>query len=101
MKFNPELFVTSWFVSPLTLLIFRGMATAITWMNLLLCLFKFGARYFFYFENWSYLGLTLYFTVAFHHSIKYVKTGTTNSFDQSPKFFNQTFWILYHTVLHY
>lgn len=67
MEFKPELSVTSWFVSPLTLLVFRGIATAITWLIFLLCLLQYadGTFYFYFvfFENLSYFGLMIYFAV--------------------------------------
>ncbi|CAG8483421.1 17737_t:CDS:2 [Acaulospora morrowiae] len=111
--------MTSWFISPNGLAIYRGLMTVYFWIvsigrilqyvlyNNSLGIYGYSNDvecYLCYFTNLSYVGQTLYFTAAFIHNVIYCRTPEPHdpiSFKQQPNFFNWLFWVLYHTIVHY
>lgn len=67
--FNAEKSVTSWFMTPKMLLIIRGIISLYTWIILIgqfvSSVLDYGPDDFIkFFTNYSYVGLTAYFTVS-------------------------------------
>ncbi|CAG8792352.1 21689_t:CDS:2 [Gigaspora margarita] len=109
-EFDPYLSVNSWFVSSRILKIFRLLVAIYSWIIVIGELLDYGLRehslaaygiqndaecYLCYFTMLSYIGQTIYFTVASFYSFR------SNSLEKFSKLHNFLFWILYHTVVHY
>ncbi|CAG8673783.1 25289_t:CDS:2 [Dentiscutata erythropus] len=109
-EFDPNLTVNSWFVSPKTLKIFRLVVAIYSWIIVIGDLLDYALRpqtltidgfdndaecFLCYFTNLSYIGQTIYFTVAVFYSFR------SDSLENFSKLHNFLFWILYHTLVHY
>ncbi|GES84038.1 hypothetical protein RCL_jg19572.t1 [Rhizophagus clarus] len=105
--FNAEKSVTSWFTTPKILLIIRGIISLYTWIILIdqfvsSLIYDGPDDFFKFFTNYSYVGLTAYFTTAFYRSYRYVtKNCESTSFRNQPNILNWLFWLLYHTIVHF
>lgn len=101
--FDAKKSVTSWFISPKSLLIIRGIICLYSWIVLIGKTVNYAMNYdaisyLTYFTHFSYIGLVAYFTLtAFCHSYGYVRK---NKIPQH-KLFNWLFWLLYHTLAHF
>ena len=68
-NFDAERSVTSWFISPKTLLIIRGIIVSYSWIVLITDFIVTGVPQFFtFFTELSFVGLTTYFTVTISSS---------------------------------
>ncbi|RIA94007.1 hypothetical protein C1645_873718 [Glomus cerebriforme] len=97
--------LTSWFISPKILFIFRGIIFLYSWIVLIgqfvnSAIGQGAGDFFKFFTNLSFIGLTAYFTTAFYHSYRHV-TKKHKPLSNQSKILNWLFWLLYHTTVHF
>ncbi|CAG8590051.1 3788_t:CDS:2 [Ambispora gerdemannii] len=103
---NLERVVTSWFTTPLVLLIIRSIFLTYSLITLALSIYvEFGRgrlhTYLTYFANLGFIGLTVYFAVAVVHSLIFVIYDEPKSLSTQPRALTIAFWILYDVVVVY
>ncbi|CAG8510828.1 1391_t:CDS:2 [Ambispora leptoticha] len=103
---NLEMTVTSWFTTPLVLLIVRSIFLIYSLITLALSIYDELQRgrlpmYLTCFTNLGFIGLTAYFTMAVIHSLTFVVCNEPKSLSTQPRLLTIAFWILYHTIIVY
>ncbi|KAI9314527.1 hypothetical protein BX666DRAFT_1967542 [Dichotomocladium elegans] len=106
-QFVPELAVTSFWVSPKTLLFLRFFVTlysaVVIWADIGRTAQYHGFNTFFgYFTNLTFIGLHAYLVTAFYHNVRYVMVKpqhNPSSFFDQPSFLNYAYVYLYHTIV--
>ncbi|CAG8583317.1 1565_t:CDS:2 [Ambispora leptoticha] len=101
---HPERAVTSWFTTPLILLIVRSIFLIYSLITLATSIYLYdihGQLYLFltYYTNLGFIGLTAYFATAVVHSSVFMRYNVPKSLVLQPKMLTIAFWLLYDTIV--